>query len=74
MERGELLLLAVWSARRRRYYIDVAEAAHWPLPDGARVICRIDREDRELMMDWAIKNAKSGKKIKALREACLRCR
>lgn len=74
MERGELLLLAIWSYRRRRYYIDVAEANYWPLPEGAVVICRIDREDRELMMEWAIKNAKAGKKIKALRKACLQCR
>lgn len=55
---NELVLYAVWDAERRRYYIDTAERTEWPRPEDCAMICTIDREDRELMIDWAVKLAK----------------
>ncbi|MBQ8089787.1 MAG: hypothetical protein IJ822_03785 [Pyramidobacter sp.] len=58
--REELLMFAVWDADRHRWFIDVRDASLWPLPDGAVPVCRIDREDRELMMEQAVQLAKAG--------------
>lgn len=71
-ERNELILYAVWDVRRRRYWIDVVEATRWPPSVGAVAICRIDREDRGLMIEWAASRAKVGWTPKRLRRAILR--
>lgn len=69
-ERNELILYATWDSQRGRHYVDVAERVDWPPPEGARIICRIDREDRHLMLDWAIELAKLGWPLKKIRQVC----
>ncbi len=71
-ERNELILYATWDARRRRYWIDVVEATHWPPSYGAVAICRIDREDRGLMVEWAAVRARAGWTPRRLRRAILK--
>ncbi len=68
--REELILYAQWDEERARHFIHVSEVSLWPPPVGAQVICRIDREDRELMLQWAIKRAKAGWPVERMRQAC----
>lgn len=69
-ERNELILYAVWDSQRGRHYVDVAEGAGWPPPEGARILCRIDREDRHLMLNWTIQLARRGLPLRKIRRAC----
>lgn len=67
----ELILYAVWDAERQRYYADVLEARSCEaLPLKAKEICRIDREDKALMLDWAVSRARMGWTPKQMRRAC----
>lgn len=68
--REELILFVIWDEERTRYFADVSEVVTWPPPVGARVICRIDREDRELMLQWCIKRARAGWSVQRMRRAC----
>ena len=67
----ELILYAVWDAERQRYYADVLEARSCEaLPLKAKEICRIDHEDKSLMLDWAVSRARLGWTPKQMRSAC----
>jgi hypothetical protein len=36
----------------------------------ARILCRIDREDRHLMLNWTIQLARRGLPLRKIRRAC----
>lgn len=67
----ELILYALWDEDRQRYFVDSLEAKSCEaLPLKAIEICRIDREDRELMTDWAIDRARRGWPPEKMKRIC----
>ena len=67
---NDLILYAVWSKDRHRYWVDVIKAANETLPHNARYLCHIDREDAHIMITWATEKFKQGWKFKQVKRAC----
>jgi hypothetical protein len=71
-ERNELILYAVWDRGRLEWRFATCERREGPLPLGAHAICPIDREDRELMIEWATQKSREGWTLNLIREASVR--
>ena len=71
-ERNELILYAVWDRVRLEWRFSTCERREGPLPLGAHAICPIDREDRELMIEWATQKSREGWTLNRIREATVR--
>ncbi len=71
-ERNELILYAVWDRVRLEWRFSTCERREGPLPLSAHAICPIDREDRELMIEWATQKSREGWTLNRIREASVR--
>lgn len=67
----ELILYAEWDFERRRYRVDMMEVKSCEaLPLHAEEICRVDREDRWLMLQWGIDHARRRWSPQKMRRVC----